>query len=418
VSHHPYWSDEVLKFLDARLRAPRLAPAETTPVREALQAFCSDSATQNMVARILDDGSTSVDRRLFLLDTLDGCRLKEFPQSWIAPLGKQLAAGDLKVRARTVALIRSRRVDALDGELEKITQPDDLRVAVLGVLVTRHPKLSDANLQFLLARLEAKGDATLRLSAAQALGRTDLTREQLQLVAREYVPKADALIMPDVLGAFRRNKDEEVGSALITAMLNSKVAVGDQGGRRLQEVLQNYSAKVQASAKPLFARFQEEQKARIERLKKLEPLLTANGDVGRGRRVFFGDKVSCSSCHTIGPEGGHVGPDLTAVGAIRSGHDLLEAIVFPSSSFVPGYEIYNVTTKDEMLAGVVKDRTQDGILLVTGPNAELRIPKANIVSMRPSNVSLMPEGLDDGLTKPELADLLAFLQAQKARSAP
>jgi len=34
------------------------------------------------------------------------------------------------------------------------------------------------------------------------------------------------------------------------------------------------------------------------------------------------------------------GPDR--VGAIRSGHDLLEAIVFPNASFVPGHEVYTL----------------------------------------------------------------------------
>ena len=91
-------------------------------------------------------------------------------------------------------------------------------------------------------------------------------------------------------------------------------------------------------------------------MQKLEPLLRAGGDVGRGRRIFFGEKVACSSCHTIGTEGGHVGPDLTGIGAIRSGHDLLEAVVFPSASFVPGHEVYNVETANERIAGVIRSR--------------------------------------------------------------
>ena len=79
--------------------------------------------------------------------------------------------------------------------------------------------------------------------------------------------------------------------------------------------------------------------------------------MGRGRRLFFGEKVACSSCHTIGTEGGHVGPDLTGIGAIRSGHDLLEAIVFPSASFVPGHEVFNVDTGNDRLSGVIRSQT-------------------------------------------------------------
>jgi hypothetical protein len=55
------------------------------------------------------------------------------------------------------------------------------------------------------------------------------------------------------------------------------------------------------------------------------------------------------------------------------------------------------------------------VTLVTGPNAEIRIPRKDIISIKPSNVSLMPEGLDESLTRAEFVDLLAFLQSQTSR---
>src|SRR6202035_5380914 len=125
--------------------------------------------------------------------------------------------------------------------------------------------------------------------------------------------------------------------------------------KKLQEILEKYPDGVRSAARPLLAHLEELQKARIARLRTLEPLLSAGGDVGRGRRVFFGEKVACYQCHTIGNQGGHVGPDLTGVGAIRSGPDLLEAIVFPSASFVPGHEVYIVETAAERYSGVRGD---------------------------------------------------------------
>jgi len=110
-----------------------------------------------------------------------------------------------------------------------------------------------------------------------------------------------------------------------------------------------------------------------------------------------------------------VGPDLTSIGSIRSGHDLLEAIVFPSASFVPGHEVYRVKTKksSEILSGVIGEQDSDAITLISGPNAELRLPRDQIASMEPSTVTLMPEGLDTSLTQQEFTDLLAFLQAER-----
>jgi putative heme-binding domain-containing protein len=164
----------------------------------------------------------------------------------------------------------------------------------------------------------------------------------------------------------------------------------------------------------LLARIEKGKQFRAERLKSLEPLLKG-GDVDRGRAVFFGAKAGCASCHTIMAEGGDVGPDLTGVGAIRSGIDLLEAVVYPSASFVPGHEVYRVETATEVFTGVQGQSTPDAVLIISGPRDRVRIPRKEIRSMRPSSVSLMPDGFADDLTRQELADLLAFLQSQKSR---
>jgi putative heme-binding domain-containing protein len=289
-----------------------------------------------------------------------------------------------------------------------------VRSTALAVLVRRQPALGDSALKFLLSQLSSH-DAAARLSASQVIGRAKLTNEQLVSLALHSLPQADALILPSLLETFRNSASDETGKAMVSALLKSPVSIGEPDAKRLQEILEKYSGSVRAAARPLLAHLEELQRARIARLRTLEPLLAAGGDVGRGRRVFFGEKVACYHCHTIGRQGGHVGPDLTAVGAIRTGHDILEAIVFPSASFVPGFEIYNVETKAEMFSGVRGEDTKDAVSLVTGPNAEIRIPRKQIVSMKPSKVSLMPEGLDESLTRAEFIDLLAFLQGQKSR---
>ena len=88
-------------------------------------------------------------------------------------------------------------------------------------------------------------------------------------------------------------------------------------------------------------------------------------------------------------------------------------MVFPSASFVPGYEIYVVDIGNDRLSGVVRSQSRDAVVLVTGPHGEVRIPRNQIKSMTRSNLSLMPDGFDEALTRGELIDLLAFLQAEK-----
>jgi len=139
-----------------------------------------------------------------------------------------------------------------------------------------------------------------------------------------------------------------------------------------------------------------------------------DGDIRRGQLIFNSQKAACSACHTVGYLGGKVGPDLTTIGQVRTERDLLESIVYPSASFVRSFEPYIITTKsDETLSGVLKKDAPDEVVLATGPGAETRIARSDITDVRPGAVSVMPAGLEEQLTKQELADLLAFLKSTK-----
>jgi len=116
----------------------------------------------------------------------------------------------------------------------------------------------------------------------------------------------------------------------------------------------------------------------------------------------------------MGYLGGRVGPDLTTIGQVRTERDLLESIVYPSASFVRSFEPYVVKTKsDEDYNGVLRKDAPDEIVLATGPSTEVRIARSDIVDFRPGTVSVMPAGMEQQLTRQELADLVAFLKATK-----
>ena len=99
---------------------------------------------------------------------------------------------------------------------------------------------------------------------------------------------------------------------------------------------------------------------------------------------------------------------------VRTERDLLESVLYPSASFVRSYEPVIVTTKsgDEQ-SGVLRKDSADEVILGTGANLEVRIPRSDVAEMRPGTVSVMPQGLDQQISKQELADLIAFLKATK-----
>lgn len=154
----------------------------------------------------------------------------------------------------------------------------------------------------------------------------------------------------------------------------------------------------------------KQQNARIDQLL----TLTQNGDPARGAEVFRSAKANCQTCHAIARDGGTLGPDLTGIGTIRTTRDLLEAIAFPSASYVRSYEpiILKQTTGPEHF-GIIKNQTATELTVATAATTQVCIPRTQIATITEAPISLMPPGYDAILTPQELADLLAYLQGKK-----
>jgi putative heme-binding domain-containing protein len=182
----------------------------------------------------------------------------------------------------------------------------------------------------------------------------------------------------------------------------------------LRPRLEKYPASVKERAGALLAAVNVEASKQAQHLETLLASLSG-GDVRRGQSVFNSERAACMTCHAIGYVGGRAGPDLTRIGQVRSERDLLEAVVFPSASFVRSYEPVIVeTASGDVYNGVVRDDTGEEIVLGTGAAEDVRIPRGTIRDMRPGTTSIMPSGLADQLTTQELADLIAFLKATRS----
>jgi putative heme-binding domain-containing protein len=218
--------------------------------------------------------------------------------------------------------------------------------------------------------------------------------------------------IPRLINLFEKSKDDAVGLALVKALSDPKV----RPAVRLEQVkpiLDKYGPKVQEAAKPLYAAFAADRAGETAKLESLLKDLPA-GDVRRGQVVFQSQKAACATCHKIGYVGGTVGPDLTKVGSLRTERDLLESIVFPSASFVRSYEPVKLTTKDgRTVQGILKKDAPDEVVITLNATEETRIARDNVDEIKPGSVSIMPAGLDQQLTKQDLADLVAFLKANK-----
>jgi putative heme-binding domain-containing protein len=139
----------------------------------------------------------------------------------------------------------------------------------------------------------------------------------------------------------------------------------------------------------------------------LREIVNLPGEAKRGSEVFV---RTCSACHTYAGAGGKVGPDLTGV-RNQAAETLLLHIIVPNHEITPGYETVTVTTRDgTTIAGRIIAESDNGLTLRSAIDTEEVITRANIASFTASNVSLMPDGLEQTMTKGEVANLIAFLR--------
>ena len=135
--------------------------------------------------------------------------------------------------------------------------------------------------------------------------------------------------------------------------------------------------------------------------------LELSGDPVEGKQLFDGE---CASCHLARASRGRIGPDLSGV-ANRSKEDLLTSILDPSYAIEDRYRNHLLETADgRFYDGILVSETSATVTL-RGEREDISVLNSNIAELRPSSVSLMPDGFEDTLMHQDLADLIAFLRA-------
>ena len=153
-------------------------------------------------------------------------------------------------------------------------------------------------------------------------------------------------------------------------------------------------------------------------VEKLVPIVNKALNGGRnfdqGRALF--SSLSCSKCHSFG-EGedgkGGVGPDLTGLGGRYGVLDILESIIIPSKEISNLFGSWVLTTKDgDDFSGKIIYENDDEVALaenIFDLSKTTKFNRSRIQSIEESKVSLMPPGLINTATEPQIADLIAFL---------
>lgn len=136
----------------------------------------------------------------------------------------------------------------------------------------------------------------------------------------------------------------------------------------------------------------------------------APGDAVSGRAIYEG-KGKCATCHSIGRNGGSLGPDLSDVGRRRTLQYLEESLVNPSADVPVRYLPVQVVRKSGQTIVGIRLNEDDISIQLRDMNGNLRsFLKTGIREIRHEKTSLMPP-YGSTLSPAELADVVAYLNS-------
>jgi putative membrane-bound dehydrogenase-like protein len=247
----------------------------------------------------------------------------------------------------------------------------------------------------------------LVIEAVRAIGalfNDDTAARELVERWREFTP-ATRRAAADVLAARDR-----WASVLLSAIEGGTVPASDVSASAIRAMTRSTAdyGMLARRAGLIFGRVQEADadKAKIIAAKK-QMILGAKTppDLKKGHEIA---QRTCFTCHKLHGEGADIGPDLTGVG--RSTLDaLLANVIDPNQIIGRGYELVEAELKDgRTVSGRLAEENETRIrLLSAGPKEDI-LARSDIASLRVSQLSLMPEGLEQ-MPDDDFRNLIAYI---------
>jgi putative membrane-bound dehydrogenase-like protein len=266
----------------------------------------------------------------------------------------------------------------------------------------------------LMARLpwERAGEALLKLALDESA--PDLAAASLKAVVG--YPKDEVSV--SLLAGWSRytpaRRDAILGALLgvpfhvkgvLAAVEANRLPASAFTGVRRRQVLAAKDPAVKALAERLLT-----VSARPEALAEATKALALTPLPTNGRVVF---NAVCATCHRLDREGYAVGPDLFDIRR-QTKENILFHIVNPDAEIAPAFTAYLAEAKDgHVLSGILVGDTPTSITLRGPLGLEATLLRADLAKLESLPGSLMPTGLEAGLSKQQLADLLAYLKGEK-----
>ena len=307
--------------------------------------------------------------------------------------------------------------------LNRFGRPDDATVArLIGRLDPHYPARSrelNAELAQLLVYLQAP-DAAAKTVAL--LEQAPTQQEQieyartLRALKAGWTPELRATYFSWFPRAARFKGGNSFPGFMANIRRDATANLSDADKQRLKPILDARTTPTSPSAAGPERKF-----VKKWTLDELVPMVESGlkgRDYDRGHVLFAAAK--CFSCHRFNNEGGGLGPDLSGVAGRFSVRDLLESVVLPNKTISDQYAAVMIATSDgKVITGRIVNLQGNNMMIcpdMLDPGRMINLRRDDVEEVKPSPVSMMPEGLLDTLDRDELLDLVAYLLSRGDRN--
>lgn len=201
----------------------------------------------------------------------------------------------------------------------------------------------------------------------------------------------------------------KASAAFLAAIRDGRVPLADAPASLIENLRRHADAAVQALAAEVLPPVVK----RSDVLAAYQPALERKGDPAKGKQAFM---KACIACHkTHEGEGIALGPPVASFAA-GGAETLLGNILDPNREVAPQYQAYTFEFREGPPAtGMILSENASEVTLRMPGGIDRSFPRSEIVGMTGLGQSLMPEGLEAGITVEEMADLLAYLTTPPAQ---
>jgi putative membrane-bound dehydrogenase-like protein len=287
-----------------------------------------------------------------------------------------------------------------EGAEAKNAQPAD---RLLSIRIVGHMEWKEAG-SVLLRLADTERDESLRLVVIRALaGFAEPDVARALLAAGKWASYSPA-VREAVISALLGNSAHLAG--VLEAIEAGQLPAAAIPNVRRNVYLKSKDAALKARAEKIWSAPPADRQKAFEAAK---AALALKANPINGRTHF---KNLCATCHRLDREGSELGPDLLDM-RNQPKESILFHIVAPEAEVNVAYAPYLAETKDgRSLAGVLASESATSITLRMPLGQEETVLRANLAKLEALPGSLMPPGLEQAMSKQELADLLGYLKGE------